>query len=440
MNGARIAIDGYNLLLPRGTGIATYAHNLIGILKQLGANVDVLAPVHFKPKRKWPDLMEVQLIEGLPAAKVPGWMRWAADSRDFVSSIGGCRPASIRPRGAAPGIAVRRIPAGVDFHLVHRLVERAHAHFDVLGRPLEVTLDAKVDLFHSTYHLPIRVSKAANIYTIHDLIPLRLPETTRDNKRYTYRLLKHLARHADHIVTVSECSRRDIIELLGVPENRVTNTYQAVEIPPDVVARAPDETARIIENLFGLSYRGYFLFFGAIEPKKNVLRLIDAYLTSGVGAPLVVAGAPAWLADREMKRLQDPQLESLHILGSEIRRRRRVQHIDYLPRESLYALIQGARAVVFPSLYEGFGLPVLEAMLLGTPVITSNTGSLPEVAGDAAILVDPYDLNSLSSAIRLLDADSDLRAELARLGRQQARLFGREGYIQRLSALYGQLI
>jgi glycosyltransferase involved in cell wall biosynthesis len=440
VNGARIVVDGYNLLLPRGTGIATYTLNLIGVLKQLGAQVDILAPVHFRPNRKWPDLTEIRLFEGLPAAKVPSWMQWAVNAGDFVSSIGGCRPVRVRPRGVASGAARAQIPAGTDVHVVNRLVEQAHAHFDVLGQPLDVAMDAKADLFHCTYQLPIRVKRAANIYTIHDLIPLRLPGTTQDNKRHTFRLLTHLARHADHIVTVSEHSRRDIIELLGVPEDRVTNTYQAVEIPPDVLARPPDETARIIENLFGLDYQGYFLFFGAIEPKKNVLRLIDAYLGSGVAAPLVVVGAAAWMADREMERLSDPHLESLHISGSEIRRRRRVRHIGYLPREFLYALTQGARAVVFPSLYEGFGLPVLEAMLLGAPVITSNTSSLPEVAGDAAIFVNPYDQNCLSNAIRTLDADADLRAELARRGREQARTFGRNSYMRRLSALYGKLI
>jgi glycosyltransferase involved in cell wall biosynthesis len=440
VNNPRIIVDGYNLLLPRGTGIATYTRNLISVLKQLGSQVDVLAPVYFRPSRKWTDLTEVRLVEGLPAANVSGWMQWAVSVGDFFSSLGGCQPVQMRPRGIASGVAPAQLPGGLDLHLVNRLVEQAHAHFTVLGQPLDVTMDAKADLFHCTYQLPIRVKRAVNIYTIHDLIPLRLPGTTRDNKRSTFRLLTHLARHADHIVTVSEHSRRDIIELLGVPEDRVTNTYQAVEIPPAVAARSPDETARLIENLFGLDYQGYFLFFGAIEPKKNVLRLIDAYLGSGVAAPLVVVGAAAWLADREMERLQDPQLESLHINGSEIRRRRRVRHIGYLPREFLFALIQGARGVVFPSLYEGFGLPVLEAMLLGAPVVTSNISSLPEVAGDAAILVDPYDQNDLSNAIRALDANADLRTELARRGREQARSFGRENYIRRLSALYGKLL
>lgn len=440
MNNARIVVDGYNLLLPRGTGIATYTLNLMGVLKQLGAQLDVLAPVHFRPSRKWPELTEVRLLEGLPAAGIPSWKRWAVDASDFVASLGGCRPLRVRPRGIASGVARASIPSGVDFHIVNRLIERAHAHFDVLRQPLKVELDARVDLFHCTYQLPLRVTKAVNIYTIHDLIPLRLPGTTRDDKRYTFRLLKHLARHADHIVTVSEHSRRDIIDLLGVPESRVTNTYQAVDIPPSVITRSADETARIIENLFGLDYNGYFLFFGAIEPKKNVLRLIDAYLASGAVAPLVVVGGAAWLADREIERLQDPQLESMHILGSEIRRRRRVRHISYLPREFLYALIQGARSVVFPSLYEGFGLPVLEAMLLGTPVITSNTSSLPEVAGDAAILIDPYDQTGLSNAIRTIDADADLRAELARRGRDQARIYGQDSYMRRLAALYKRLL
>ena len=113
-----------------------------------------------------------------------------------------------------------------------------------------------------------------------------------------------------------------------------------------------------------------------------------------------------------------------------------IMRLDYLPRELLAKLIRGARAVVFPSLYEGFGLPVLEAMQLGTPVITSTTSSLPEVAGDAGLLVDPYDVGALVEAMRRLDADEALGRAMSARGLEQAKLFSRGRYQERLTELY----
>jgi glycosyltransferase involved in cell wall biosynthesis len=234
--------------------------------------------------------------------------------------------------------------------------------------------------------LPLKVKSACNIYTIHDLIPLRLPFTTLDNKRYMLRLLRKIAAQADHIVTVSEHSKRDIIEILNVDERRVTNTYQSVVLPEQYVQMPEIEMANRLTSLFGLEIYEYLLFFGALEPKKNISRLIDAYLSSSVTLPLLIVGGEGWQTESEQRlllQLQEPQRPRNH-------NGRRIQRIDYVTQATLITLIRGARAVVFPSLYEGFGLPVLEAMALGTPVITSTESSVPEVAGDAAVLVDPY--------------------------------------------------
>ena len=114
-------------------------------------------------------------------------------------------------------------------------------------------------------------------------------------------------------------------------------------------------------------------------------------------------------------------------------------HLEYAPFPLLVSLIRGARAVLFPSLYEGFGLPVLEAMLLGAPVMTTNTSSLPELVGDAAMTVDPYDVAAMSQAIRALDADDDLRARLSTMGPGQAALFSPERYQERLGAVYDRI-
>jgi Glycosyltransferase len=278
-----------------------------------------------------------------------------------------------------------------------------------------------------------------NLYTIHDLVPLRLPHTTLDNKRFQYALLRHLAKSADHIVTVSEFSRRDIIEQLGADEDRVTNTYQPVNLPPHVLNQSMDEVAKVLETAFGLEVGQYYLFYGSLEPKKNVARLIDAYAQSRIRLPLVVAGAEGWQNKAELRKMRDPRFAYWRVDGDRIRRESQIRNVGYLSNDKLMALVRGARALLFPSIYEGFGLPVVEAMTLGTPVVTSRVASLPEITGEAALLADPYSVDSISDAIVAMDSDPDLRLELARRGRQQAERFSTSAYDARLKDLYSRL-
>ncbi len=289
------------------------------------------------------------------------------------------------------------------------------------------------DILHCTYQLPLRAKRVCIFYTIHDLVPLRLPYTTLDNKQLTYRLLRKIAAEADHIVTVSENSKRDIVQLLAVEEERVTNTYEAVEFPRELVERPTDLVAEELRGSHGLGMQGYLLFYGALEPKKNVRRLIDAYMLSGVDLPLVIAGGGGWGNRAEAKMLEELRAEG-RAQGT-----RRVHHVEYVSSSMLVTLIRGARAVLFPSLYEGFGLPVLEAMLLGTPVVTSRVSSMPEIAGDAALYVNPYEIDDIAMAIRSITADESLRTELSRRGRAQAELFSVARYRERVGALYERL-
>ena len=289
---------------------------------------------------------------------------------------------------------------------------------------------------HWTYPLPIRLEGARNIYTLHDLVPLRLPYTTLDNKRMYLRLLRGCLRWGDHICTVSDSSRRDILQLLDAPAHRVTNTYQASQL-----AAAPGETndpqglAAWLGGLFGLRPGGYFLFYGALEPKKNIGRLLEAYLSSGITMPLLLVGGRAWKSEGELRLIQPRP-------GSPLQQQEagKVQQLDYVPSAWLAGLIRGARAVVFPSLYEGFGLPVLEAMQAGTPVLTSRESSLPEIAGNAAILADPYSTRSIAEALRRLAEDDGLCRQLAAAGSAQAELFNIARYEERLQSMYDGVI
>ena len=150
------------------------------------------------------------------------------------------------------------------------------------------------------------------------------------------------------------------------------------------------------------------------------------------------------MAFLEVLKYPDPRLSRIarpveNIDGDIVRRQRQVRRLEYLPRDQLITLIRGARALLFPSIYEGFGLPVIEAMALSTPVVTSNASSLPEVAGDAALLVDPYSIDDIARAIRTIEADADLRGALVERGRQQAKKFAPSAYDERLRQLYEKL-
>jgi glycosyltransferase involved in cell wall biosynthesis len=155
-----------------------------------------------------------------------------------------------------------------------------------------------------------------------------------------------------------------------------------------------------------------------------------------VKAPLVIIGGKTWLKEQQGDILYDDLVQASVLEDGVLRRADRVRQYEFLPFRLLVSLIRGARATLFPSLYEGFGLPVLESMLLGAPVLTSTAGSLPEVAGDAALLIDPYDVDALRDGIRALDADEALRDDLRARGRLQAAKFSPERYRERLAEAY----
>jgi glycosyltransferase involved in cell wall biosynthesis len=268
---------------------------------------------------------------------------------------------------------------------------------------------------------------------------LRLPYTTLDIKSHYYKLIRRLTKNADHIVTVSEASKRDIVNLFGISEERITNTYQAVHIPDIHRNRTISDIENDLKGTFGLNYKKYFLFFGAVEPKKNVGRLIEAYLASGVVDPLVILGKKAWQADQELQLISgDASLQGVSSRNRDMAGTSRILRFEYASFPLLISLIRGAKAVLFPSLYEGFGLPALEAMSLGTPVLTSNTASMPEVVADAALQIDPYDTRALAAGIRALDGDADLRGRLAEAGPIRAQEFSPERYQERLFKLYAK--
>jgi glycosyltransferase involved in cell wall biosynthesis len=436
----RVFLDGYNLALDQGTGVATYARNLSFAMGRLGFEVGVLYGGR-DSRSRFPLIREISFFDGREG-EGPGWWRATRRALRIPASLGGEKAERVPISGDVIATAFRdRLPHFDEIWNAPELFHQAHTNFRLVNALMPVRLRGgdRPALMHWTYPLPVALPGTRNVYTLHDLVPLRLPYTTLDNKRRYHRLSRLLGRAAHHIVTVSEASKRDIVSLLGVPEERVTNTYQAVDIPRKF-AEAPMQAVRDeVAGSFGLEAGRYWLFFGAIEPKKNVGRMIQAFLASGAEGPLVIVGKKAWKSEGELRLLFDDHIRTLVLEGAELRRRHKVMLLDYAPFRLLVSLIRGARAVLFPSLYEGFGLPALEAMLLGTPVVTSGTASMPEVVGDAALTVDPYDVSALVGAIQAVDADAELRARLAAAGPHRAALFSPDRYAARLAAMYARL-
>jgi alpha-1,3-rhamnosyl/mannosyltransferase len=283
------------------------------------------------------------------------------------------------------------------------------------------------------YHTPIFVLPAVRacryLCTIHDVIPRARPdlapaEFTRFFNEHVGRALKA----ASHIVTVSEYSKRDCIRHLSLDPGFVTAIHEPVS--PLFHPRSAEECA---DALRGLGLRpGFILSVGAIDRRKNLGRLVEAYglLRKGKAdvPPLVIVGAPSGDGfDLDTEVATRGLRKEVRILGR-------------VPDEAMTRLYSSAGVFVFPSLYEGFGLPVVEAMASGTPVVASKASSLPEVAGDAAVLVDPENAEEIRSAMERVLADADLRADLARRGLGRAAGFSLERQGERLLELYRRLI
>ena len=439
LNDKIIMIDGFNLDLEKGTGVATYARNLSYELHNLGYQTNILYGTRAAPGI---DKLLAEIAFFDPnVGTMSRYRQWIQNKNDTIKALTGVTAKKVPITGRVISKAYSsRMPYFDEIWNVPNLFNRANAYFWTFGSQLSVKLPTKPALMHWTYPLPLRIQGAKNIFTLHDLVPLRLPYTTLDIKRRYYKLIKMLLKRADHIVTVSERSKKDIVDLFGYPEEQITNTYQAVDLPQKYLNKTEETVRREIEGSFNFGYKNYFLYFGAIEPKKNVGRLIEAYLASKIDTPLVIVGKLAWNNDNDLRLLKDPSIRYLEQIDKLTYTRDRIYHLDYVPFPLLVSLIRGAKAVTFPSLYEGFGLPVLEAMRLGTPVISSTEASIPEVTGDAALLVDPYDTHAISEAIRAIDSDGELRGELSKRGLKQAALFSSERYRSRLTEMYDRLL
>ena len=331
------------------------------------------------------------------------------------------------PRGIVPELpkaanfVPRRIP----------ISDRAlTAMWHRLSLPVPVDLlTGRVDVFHSPNFVLAPVWRAAKVLTVHDLAFLLRPECADSKLRdYLEKTVPRSVARADFILADSENTRDDLICLLGVPPAKVEVVPGGVD-PNFAPVRDEDALERMRQGVSGGA--PFILSVGVIEPRKNLVRLIEAFemLKARVDLPhrLVLAGKRGWLSDPIYQRAESSPLAS------------EILFPGYVPDIDLPALYSAADLFAFPSLYEGFGLPPLEAMACGTPVVVSNSSSLPEVVGDAALSVEAESTEELADAMVRLFEDSALRARSVAAGLEQARRFTWEAAAEKMLAVYHRL-
>ncbi len=287
-----------------------------------------------------------------------------------------------------------------------------------------------LDVLHSPDFIPPLYNiRARRVITVHDLAFMRYPHLlTRAAARY-YGQIDRAVRKADHIIAVSNSTKEDLLNLLGVPESKITVIYEAAD---EIFRPLPrQQVAQEIRRRYDLPL-DYILFVGTIEPRKNLNTLLLAYhgLRSqyDLDPPLVLAGEHGWLADEVYSLVDELDLTD------------RCYFLGRVSTEELLYLYNGARVYAHPALYEGFGLPPLEAMACGTPAIVSNVSSLPEVVDNAALLVDPTDVEAWTTALQRLLTDDNLWNELREKGIRRAGQFSWDETARQTVAVYRRVV
>ncbi len=356
-------------ILPKPSGVALYVINLLAALQQLQESEGFELGISYQPSLK-------------------NWLRGNLAVPEVLSDHS--------------NITVLPLPL--------RLLNLLES---IPGKPLIGSLEhrfGKPDIYHGTNYAVYPCRHSLRIMTIYDLTFIRYPDYVTAVVRTYKQRVKQCLDWTDLVITISESSKQDIVNFLGVAPERVKVTPLASRYAVDALNRSP-----IAGEAVNLGDRPYILFVSTLEPRKNIIGLVKAFnllkSTQHLPHQLVLVGQKGWQVQPILQAIESSPW------------RNHIRHLDYLSDAQVAYCYQNADVFAYPSLYEGFGLPVLEAMTLGCPVVTANTSSLPEVAGDAAILVDPQNPEELAAALGLVIGDPALRHSLIDKGYRQAAKF-----------------
>ncbi|MDJ0582434.1 glycosyltransferase family 1 protein [Crocosphaera sp.] len=356
------------------TGIGVYTLNLINALSQLQETENFSLDIYFHPS-------------------VKNWLKRNLSTPELLSQY--------------PQVSCLPIPVS--------LADKLAKYSPFILPYFEKNLD-KPNIIQGTDHYIFPYQKAKKIMTIHDLTFIKFPEySTNIVKGYIDRIKRCLS-WTDAIITFSENTKKDITELLNIDPNIIYVTPQASRYSSNYLkSKLLDNNSHLINDYLE---QPYFLFVSTLEPRKNILTLIKAfeYLKNNHKIPhkLILIGKKGWNYKKILEKIETSQFKEY------------IKHLDYISDELVAIFYSQAEAFIYPSFYEGFGLPVLEAMTLGSPVITSNTSSLPEVAGNAALYIDPNNYYELAEIMLKVVDNSTLRKEMIDKGQKQANKFSWE--------------
>lgn len=303
-------------------------------------------------------------------------------------------------------------------------------HRTQLPLPVELAT-GPVDLYHATdFVLPPTRRSTRTLLTVHDLSFVRVPEAASPGlKAYLDRVVPRSVQRADFILADSQATKDDLMRLYGVSAEKIDVLLSGVDARFKRVSDA--DIILTTRRRHAIGERPYIFAVGTIQPRKNYERVILALAAlrgRGHDLALVIAGGKGWLEDPIYQTIRDTGMQDfVHLIG-------------FVDDADLPALYSSAVCLAFPSLYEGFGLPILEAMACGTPVVTANVSSLPEVAGDDALLVDPYDQDAITNAIERLVTDETLRQRLVQGGYERVKQFTWSASARKLHQIYSALL
>jgi glycosyltransferase involved in cell wall biosynthesis len=313
-------------------------------------------------------------------------------------------------------------------HFLERLIRPSNPCIRI---PISFAIESRLrglDLLHAQYFLPHHL-KCRSVLTVHDVLYERFPAFFTKADCYRNKIsIPWSCRRADHIITVSESSKLDLMQYYGLDSSRITVTYPGAD---DCYRPMNRMQAKEYIRKYGVE-EDFVLYVGAIQPRKNIPGLLSSFaqLKRGRSLPhkLVIVGPKSWLSSEASRALADcPFRDDIIVTG-------------YVPRDDLPCFYNAATVFVYVSIAEGFGLPVLEAMACGVPTITSLGSSLEEIAGGAAVLVDPLDDVSIASAIENLLCDSQRRAKLSELGLARSAQFSNRKMASQTEAVYRQVL
>lgn len=375
-------------LLPKPSGVGLYIANLIQALEALQTEENFRLGVAYQPSLK----------------------NWLRGNFAFPPAVQTCENLHFVPLPVRVANVINRSP-----NLLLDYFERSFGYPDIL---------------HGTNYVVYPYKKGLKVMTIYDITFIKHRDYANSVARGFANQVKHCLQWTDLVLTISESSKRDIVEYLHVPPEQVHVTPLASRYYPDYLHHFSE--AELQQSIRYDFSQPYILFVSTIEPRKNIVRLVQAFnrlkQEYKLEHQLVLIGRRGWYYEPIFAEIErSPYREQIH-------------HLDYLSDELVALFYAKADVFAYPSHYEGFGLPALEAMTLGTPVVTSHTSSLPEVVGDAALLIDPNQTDSLVDALLQVVSDRTLRAQLIRKGREQASRFSWENTARETLKAYRSLI